>query len=749
MSEDGQARDLTQVIQFPTECGVLRPRSLADEVIAIELELDGYSSEELEYLPTSAITSESEEWMDRKEFDQVLSATIPLANRNALVSQIVASLDRHPHLLLTGPAGSGKTALLDRLLPRDKAGRRKPSRIVRLDCAGLRMPSIAQFLKSAAWSLFGTNEDAFRRFMTAWCLRPYEDPVLALLRARLRNGGLFIIDHVEHMSRSDELDSWFSDKLVPTASESGFGVIFCDRSAEAFGRFRKLRSMHRLPEIRIGNLTESDLSNWLQSPFFRERDTSISGADVFAVTGGAPRIIRDLSNWLRPESCIDQSALDRFLKHRPKHYVAHCERFIATLRSTPSSLRDGLQAFSNDRAPSNDPKQRVERAGWEKVRSQLLATGVVEDLNGELNFVSPVHQRRIENLTSSGALGLSLLRANDVSNIHYQSEWASLNQMAELAVDPISHFLYSERSPRVALRRLQAILDLWSFKTKLYLRDRDNARLFLELSPRHDDHVFPLSEPELVRAVQTGRSIVTEADSEHPNELIIPVVGYSGAVELVVRGKFCKATASRFQVDIARDKFVTLLRGLRPMLSQVLNRFWSEYERQERGHRLYRMNERSELNEHDPQSILSPFDPQAIAREMRKMLPQSAPAAIAVLRRIRGRWNVSSFDRFGPSEHAVFDSSAWAEPAEVERLDRIVTHPSKRGLVLSNKDAVALFPLLADQPKAVAFLRPVWFRARREYLIVVYLFQRAPGRGLDGALQQRLFNAAPAIALAS
>ena len=75
------------------------------------------------------------------------------------------------------------------------------------------MTSIRQFVKTAVWALYGTDEQAFRRVMDAWNGQQAEDPLLSVLTARLKDGGLFILDHVEHLSRSREIDAWFSTLL--------------------------------------------------------------------------------------------------------------------------------------------------------------------------------------------------------------------------------------------------------------------------------------------------------------------------------------------------------------------------------------------------------------------------------------------------------------------------------------------------------------------------------------------------------
>ena len=63
-------------------------------------------------------------------------------------------------------------------------------------------------------------------------------------------------------------------------------------------------------------------------------------------------------------------------------------------------------------------------------------------------------------------LALSLLRTAECRTVHYQSEWMKLKTVAEIAVDPIAHFLYNERSPRDALRKLQTVLRSWGFVKK-------------------------------------------------------------------------------------------------------------------------------------------------------------------------------------------------------------------------------------------------------------------------------------------
>ncbi len=731
MNEEINVIELATPLETPPISAVLA---------AIEDEFGSYSVEELRTLGGAALAREvvragisaddadnvdAAEWADR--ISAAVAKTPPVVERPELVRSIVETAFAFGSVAVTGAAGSGKTMVLQRLLQRDPAARARFSRIIRIDCAALRMADPVQLSKNAVWAIFGVEEEAYRRFIYECRRRGDVDPLLALLAHRLAGGGLFIMDHMEHLNRSDGIDNWLCDSLLPLSRKIGFSVAFCDRSMASLMKFTKF-GRTRLAEVRVDNFSGPELADWLRAPFFATiQGCSIGAADVLGVTGGSPRLVRDLANFILLDRYADAKTIDKFRRSRPKEYVAHCERLIWAKRTLPALLFDDLRELAVARL-SVDERQRISEI--------LCSTGVVRQTDdGGFDYVSPIHSDRAAFLTKREVLSLALLRATSLEALDSKSQEVRLRDCAEIAVDPLSQFLAGERSARLALQKLRSILHNWGFRATLFLRDRNNARLFLALL-QGGDRIFPLDDGEFIRAVQTGRSVVTGEESENPGELLVPVIGYTGTVEMIFRGRFCTKSAPRYMRDIRRDRFVNLLRGLKPTLSQILDRFWACRDRQ-LDERLMYATKKSPVRSTVWQNVL-------------EALSSNQPAALAVLHRPQKRWRVASFDRVGRADGKdclVFADDSWAEPADSGRLDAIAVHPSQHGLVLSHSDAIRIFPLLAAEKDAAVYVRPVPFN--KDFRLVVFMFKRAPAGGLDGNVQQRLWVAAPAIAAAS
>jgi hypothetical protein len=716
-------------------------QDIADILSHLDQDLGQYSLDELEHVGDADLHAElhrlgipeeeafalpdlPDDW--NAKVADAINSSVSLVPRTWVVREILDGLRDCQEIVVSGAAGSGKTVVFQRLLMDDKDVRKQFPRIIRLDCAGLRMSDPSQFSKNATWSLFGLDENAFRQFAHECHQRSRLDPLLTLLELRLASDGLFILDHMEHMNRSESMGNWLAEGLVRVARKAGFKIIFCDRSMSSLMKFHRLSPL-ALKEVRIDNFSRKELEDWLESTYFeRINGFEVTAGDIFRVTGGSPRLIRDLANFFALYGRADKSALLKFMRRRPLEYVAHCERLIWAKRTLPAFLFKDLHELSLDHLPDQERMH---------IRDTLCATGVVrETQNGRFAYVSPIHRKRARLLTQTDVLSLALLRATSLSSLDSRNHTVQLRNYAEIAVDPLTQFLGSERSARLALLKLRGVLYSWGFRATLYLRDRNNARLFLALD-RHEDRIFPLQDSDFVRAVQTGRSVVTDSEEGVPGELIVPTIGYTGTVELLFKGKFCSANAPKYMQEIRRDRFVNLIRGLKPTLSQILERFWAFRDRCVMEKLLYGRKD---------------SDPNAVWQNVIESLSKAQPAALVVLRRDQDRWSVNSFQRVGRSDgddKEIFRTSDCAQPADSVRLDRIAFHPSKRGLVLGNQDAGLIFPKLSEQKDAAVYVRPVWFKS--ECRLVVFMFKRAPAGGLDGSVQHRLSMAAQAIAAAS
>ena len=686
----------------------MRRPALTDELRAL-----GVSQEEA-FAPPAGLPAD---WTVR--LTDVLSRSPPPVPRTRLVETFAKTIAENRVVSVTGPAGTGKSVLLQRLFA-DFGG---APRVIRVDCASLRMTDAVQFSRNACWALFGGEEDAFRRFAGECAVRDRLDPLLTILEHRLAGGGVLVLDHMEHVKRCEGIDQFLTEKLIWSARQADFRVVFCDRSMRLLRKFSKLSSKLGV-EFSVGNFDAEELSDWLELPFFaRFGDRKMNPADLLKATGGSPRLLRDFANFVVMDSHADGQTLAKFLERRPQEYVAHCERLMWAKRTLPALLLKDVEELDITDLPQE------ERA---EICDTLCASGVVKQIEaGRFAYVSPIHRERAKLLSAPAVLSLALLRATSVESLNSKNHPVQLRKCAEVAVDPLMQFLSGERSARIALEKLRAVLHSWGFRATIYLRDRNNARLFLELV-RNGDRMFPLQDDEFLHAVQTGRSAVTEGEEGAPEELLVPVVGYTGTVELVLKGPFAFPSMTTYLKEIQRDRFVNLLRGLKPTLSQVVERFWAGRDRRLAEKFIYGPHKR---------------DKASVWQNVLEAVSDAQPAALVVLRRLASGWSVASFERGGrrpDQDRDLFNSSSWAEPMDEERLDRVAVHPSQHGLVLGHEDANAIFPKLVGQKDAAVYVRPVWFD--KECRLVVFMFKRAPAGGLDGNVQQRLWIAAPAIA---
>jgi len=664
-------------------------------------------------------------WADR--VCHAVNASTPLVPRSEIVARILDALEASSEIVLTGAAGSGKTTLIQRFVIDSFVARRRFPRMVRLDCAALRMEDPFQFSKNAAWAVFGPEEDGYRAFIGECEQRGRLDPFLTWLEYCLGAGAVLFLDHVEHISRSEGIVNWLINSLIATARRVGVKLCFCDRTLSGFDKFNGLFVSLRASAIEVPNFDCRELEEWLHKPYFHNAPNfEITAGEVLRVTGGSPRLVRDLANFFVLLQNYDRIALSKFQEWRPQEYVAHCERLIWAKRMLPLLLFKDVEDLSLDEV---SPEERG------SIRETLCATGVVTEEGGRFKYVSPIHRTRARQLGRPEVLSLALLRASSQSALESRSHPIRLRHVGEIAVDPLIQFLGTQRSPRFALLSLQQVLHSWGFRATIYLRDRNNARLLLQLNRHGEDELFPLEDPDFIRAVQSGRSTIAHGLDSSAGELLVPIIGLTGAVEMLLKGPFCSAKASTYLAEIRRDRFVNLLRGLKPTLSQILERFWAARDRTTREKLLHRSN--------DPART-------SMWQNVVEALCNGQPVALAVLRRRQGGWVVDSFERLGKmlgNDIGLFRTRDWVQPQHVDRLDSIAFHPSKRGLVLNSRDRTLIFPKLIGQKDATVYARPVWFKS--ECRLVVFMFKNTPAGGLDGSMQHQLSIAAHAIAAAS
>lgn len=706
-----------------------RPRrSIQDLIRALGDGLDDLTTDELEFAPMTKVMGELE-LLGGKNAQRVspipdgaaevlaaqFQSSPPLVPRHELVWQLRAAIERERAFVIRGCGGTGKSTLVRHLFPVAARGWKPFRRLFFLDCAGVRMPDPNGFERTALWSMFGSSEDIWRRVQGE--LKPSEtnSPLIAFLERR-GAGGLLVIDHAEHLDRSGGMDTWLTKRLLPLARERGLSVLFSVRTPRSE---RGLRSLRELPFMEVRNFARSELDDWIKEPFFVGKEgVGLSSQRILRLTGGTPRLVRDLAHYVAVTGRKDSTALRRFAQLRSHHFMPDCERFIWAARACPEILARGLSVLASGAQPQPDSDVTY------NVTNALVASGVVRPrANGSLRFVSPIHERRIQILTRLENLPQIFSRTN-LGQADSAKRLHRLRKVAELTTDGLSYSIMTEANPTEALRRVRELLHCWGLVGTISLRDPNNARLWISDAEHLGSASGPLdlsAQPDFASAVQTGRCV--DGDD---GRLFFPSTGPSGTVEFVAWGQL-RGKHDLFKRQIAIERLVSLLRNLRPALMHAASQFWFQRQRRQEGRALY--------------------GPRPHWESALGCLPEAGPAAVAVLERSPRAWFISRCQTYdvrelpAPAAHAL-------EPADVLRLDQIAYHPSGRGLVLGASDAHSIFPRL-DKHETAVFLRPVWVGNRQACRIVVFLFRGTVVGRLDGHLQYRLSAIAPDLIAAA
>jgi hypothetical protein len=770
-------------IELPdTAPDVKKPRGMGRPLLSLDMlssalsdEIDLWSEDDIEHAPEAevlaqlaaaggsprtAISTERigpvSDGVSRGDPDITGVAPWGYVGRDAAVDDLLSALRMSRHVVLTSPAGSGKSFFLSRLFAPDPKVRAVYPRSALIDCAALRMKSSVLFEREAVWALFGTRDDAFRRFLAKCADARDKGPLISLVEQKFPGGGLIIFDHIEYLDRHGCIDSWLGDKFLPAADNLGLRIIFCSRAPETA---KPLRALQGLSRVGLPPLSSTEITVWLGNPVFtRHRAEGLTATDVLSVTGGSPTLVRDLINFLMyepqaendPPKIYGFEALRAFERIRIQYgYITECERYLRAAGRCPQILFEGLNALPA--LTDSVASARVSSSTYDRV---LASGAVLESPDGYLRFASPIHEERIRLLTCRDNLARMLITA-DLPTLDRSGELRQLRRWAELAAGPLARALAAERNPQVALARIQEFLSRWGFDASIHVRDPDNARLWCPYDNVDDLLVLSSSDhPEFAQAAQTG-----QAACDENGRLFLPLTGNSGLVEMIVAGTFRQKTGSARRA-IDTDRLVGVIRSLHSTLAQILERFAFRRRRQFRERVLQKTRRGDAATER--LSVTS-------------ALQAAGCAGLAVLERSPTVWFVTRFelmavtntsrmltsDTTAPETRStIFFDSKWVEPADVQRLDSIAAHPSGRGLVLRGEAAFAVFPRLHRRYAELGFqstgsgdgvrpdrdiaiyLHPVWIHNRRACRLVAFLFD---GQVLNGQLQMHLSAVAPEV----
>jgi hypothetical protein len=628
--------------------------------------------------------------------------------RPELVAALHATVMAEATVVVSAPAGSGKSHFVLNEYLRDRQVRADLPHRILVDCAALRMASRISFAREAVWAHFGIDDRGYKAFLADHARDSGDgDALTALMNARLhRGGGVVVFDHVEFLDRSGEIDAWLQEKFLVSAKALGVKVIFIERG----------HPPHQRPALRgcafwsLPDVSRADLAGWLAQPALRVRAEGVSAAAILKITGGRPGLLRDFGLCIRHYPALAGAILFRSFRRwrlRDDQFFTDCERLVRAARQHPEVvervLTIGLQRCW--------PETAISPAA---VRD-LLATGAVRcDAGGMLSFASPLYLHRLARLVQPDALTRLALRTSLRELCGAPGK--ALKRFGEFASDALAKSLGYEKNPVVGLQLLADLLSRWDLGVRIYLRDRDNARLWAPYD--RPERIGPLEcwmQPDFARAAQSGQ--VVRADD---GRVFVPMISNAGVAGMVIVLEFLKRASShpcRRQIDV--DRAAGVLQGIRPTLAQLVQRLALYRERKFQGKIWFKSTKSADL----------PLGRHGLLREV------GCQSIIVFEKRASCNWVVARFERTGDGE----DGFRWTEGFSATRLEAIAHHPSKRGLVLSGEHALDVFPRLGSRNAAV-YLHPI--PRPDDAAVVAFLFD-GEAAALDGHVQAKLSGVAP------
>jgi hypothetical protein len=700
-----------------------------DLVAATEVDNDWLTVDEMLHAPINMVDAEMEArgWADYEVDEARLGralqqAQLPLGNvleaslapppaidRPELVASLFDEISAHCHVVILGAHGSGKSHLMTRLLSEQNVRQRFP-RVIRLDCAALRMGCPILFGREAVWAHFGADDDGFKRFITDIPDEKEMTALTALVAKRLRNGGLVVFDHAEKLSPSKEIDGWLTDQFFPHADALGVRILFAHAAP-----VQQLRPALRATRTwSLPDISQTEIASWLDGPQMRRLwAAGLSARSLANFTGGRPPLLRDFGTFVHHSRHIGGGrVLREFVRWRSRdhQFLSDCERLVRVARRHPEVIGRALmpEAFATRWTDKDLPADAL---------PALLATGALRrDQAGNLKVASPIYARRLLRLVRPDALSVLAINS-DFHQIDSTSAWKILRRHGELASDALAKSLDYESSPAMALQGLVMFLLRWELRAKIYVRDQDISKLWSPFD--RPDQIGPLEgrkQPDFAQAAQTGQ-VVTADDGR----TFVPIISHTGTATMVVVLESVKSQ-SRMpctrQIDF--DRVAGVLEGIQPTLAQLVQRMALRRDRKFRGKLWYKSKMPEPLSGRD-----------GLLKEV------GCQSVVVFEKQHNANWAVSRFQRTGDRD----DGLRWTESFAAIRLEAIVRHRSRHGLVLSGDHATEAFPRLTGRDVSL-YLYPVTGDGKSA--IVAFLFEGGSS-GLDGYLQKRLSVFAPDV----
>lgn len=654
-----------------------------------------------------------------------------LVPRTLLMEKICKELADNV-VIASGPKGVGKSHLLRMLMQRTSPLKAIAEQMVIVDCLPLRMDSVTVFDQDAVYAQFGSEEEDYRHFISRQSDDICSDDSTSDVSNRMlirfileklnHTGGAVVFDHIEALS-SRKILEWLKSCIAYLSKMSIKVLVVTDSAKEADA----LRLVKTPTLCSCKQLSPAEIKKWWKQPMFNSlrNGLNITAGDVYRLTGGSPRLVRDFArsvqNKLNSTRECKDTLFKRFLETQAKSYQPEVKRAMCILSEYPEHITDPTGTKNN------------------KLMKKLLTTGVFrKSKTGSLEFVSDVFKQRYSML--SGKKGM---RAMVVSGSDDRLLSGSYSSIQEIIYEKINASMIQEVLPSQAFRRLSTICkNQHVFGLQIFIREKSNAKLWKKaygesgvkgnlLKPLYADKY-----QEFACAVQTGR--ICLADS---NWLYLPVCSERGRIDIVLVGRYKPKRRDSYVNRLELRDLWALIQICQPAIAAAAHRFISK----EDSRKIHQQYINNRINPEKAGS--SPLD---------NLLHKAGSLALFVFKYSSEGWKIEEhrvLEKSGANENHPFQDSWETMFSRVNNgeLSFIANHPSRRGLVLSGRRLRRVFPGIKNHARKMAvFSFPVGTdEIDTCNSIVAFVYYGSEADQICGEKQRHLSIIAPTVSSAA
>lgn len=644
-----------------------------------------------------------------------LDELLPPFPKQRLISMVLEPLLKDRELVLIGPSNWGKSAFLNDIVLKHPAFNQHFDNIIFVDLFVLRMNEPVILERELIRWVHKGDEGSYIKFIQGLNKNERDHPLRSYF-SNIRNPQktLLVVDHLENLSANKVIKrelKLFRELL----REKGIAVLWSNRAASCSDPFDSPYPL----TIQIPSLESEEIAEWLSNPIFRNffdtRPQLIE--EITMVTGNLTTLVRDFGMYFLTKTNPDDNIVKKFMRHQSGYYSRSCHYILKALRNHP----DEIETWKN----TNDSE----------FVNQLWLSGAFYRNDNRLYVASKLHNQRlsqlinIQNLLRAGA-HLSL---TDI--LKKKSEWHD-EVIAELLVN---YFLSIENYQKVLYKFIIFLKLYFGFEASLHIRDVDHPLIWNKHNASGKITTWLLDSNNLscsdyITAIYKGRRHMQFDDYNKSCKCLIPLVGYTGSVDLIIEGKPpMRRINNPWSFKLYLRRLWHMTQALRLVLASategyVLSDHRGSFKRITRN-----VNKISiRADESEPVQILQ----------------ETGCSALAILSppksyNSESRWIPWTFitDKYGP--FSKLTSFVIIEQSVLQDLNRIANDPSARGLVLSPRQGKLLFPsfYLNNNMKTTLFIKPLRAFENEEEtrLLALFVFCRENNPVLlDGFKQQFL-----------